>query len=47
MKLDLSALKIHLAHCANTSRIGHVLGLAFTASGIPDLVVIDLPKVPK
>ena len=46
-KLDLSAVKIHLAHCANVRRIGHVIGLAFTDSGIPDVVAIDLPKVTK
>lgn len=40
MKLQLSALKVHLAHCAYTPRLGRHFGLTFTASGVPGLAVV-------
>lgn len=43
MKLDLSAVKTHLAHCANIPRIGRFFGLAFSASGVPAIVAIQTP----
>lgn len=42
-KLNLAAVKVHLAHCANALRIGHFFGLTFTASGVPDVVAITTP----
>lgn len=42
-KLNLAAVKVHLAHCANARRIGHFFGLTFTASGVPDVVAITTP----
>lgn len=44
MKLHLAALKTHLAHCSAAPRIGHYFGLAFTATGIPDVVAICTPS---
>lgn len=46
VKLNLAALKVHLAHCAAVPRIGHWLGLSFTPSGVPDVVAIALPGAP-
>ena len=45
MKLDLSAVKTHLAHCAAVPRIGHFFGLTFTPSGVPGIVAICTPEV--
>ena len=44
MKLDLSALKTHLAHCAAVPRIGRYFGLSFTRSGVPGIVAIQTPE---
>lgn len=38
MKLTLAALKVHLAHCAMSPRLGRRIGLAFTATGTPAIV---------
>jgi hypothetical protein len=43
MKLQLSALKVHLAHCAAIPRIGRYFGIAFTTSGIPAIVAVIHP----
>lgn len=42
MKLDLSALKTHLAHCANSPLVGRYFGLAFTKSCVPAIVMIEV-----
>lgn len=41
--LHLAAVKTHLAHCAAGPRIGHYLGITFTASGVPAMVAIQTP----
>lgn len=38
MKLTLAALKVHLAHCAMSPRLGRRIGLAFTSTGTPAIV---------
>lgn len=43
MKLQLAAVKVHLAHCAAVPRIGHFFGVTFTANGTPDVVAICTP----
>lgn len=40
MKLQLAALKVHLAHCAAIPRVGRHFGLSFTASGVPAVVAV-------
>jgi len=40
MKLDLSALKVHLAHCCADPGIGRHIGLAFTTTGIPAVAAV-------
>lgn len=40
MKLQLAALKVHLAHCANIPRLGRHFGLTFTATGVPGLASV-------
>lgn len=39
-RLHLSALKVHLAHCAAIPRIGRHFGITFTASGIPAIASV-------
>lgn len=46
MKLDLSAVKTHLAHCANIPNIGRYFGLTFTPTGVPAIAAICTPTVP-
>jgi hypothetical protein len=41
-RLHLSALKVHLAHCAAIPRIGRFFGVTFTTSGIP--AVASVPQ---
>lgn len=43
-KLDLAAVKTHLAHCANIPRIGRHFGIVFTASGVPAIAAICTPE---
>lgn len=42
MKLSLSSLKAHLAHCANAPHTGHLLGLTFTPTGTPNIVAVPV-----
>lgn len=44
MKLNLAALKVHLAHCANVPRIGRFFGLTFTPNGVPAIAAIQTPS---
>jgi len=48
MQLSLASLKVHLAHCALHSGTGRAVGLAFTASGNPNIVAprLSLPMKP-
>lgn len=43
MKLHLSAVKVHLAHCSAVPRIGHFFGITFTTTGTPAIVAICPP----
>ena len=40
MRLHLSALKVHLAHCAAKLGAGRYFGLTFTASGLPGVAAV-------
>lgn len=40
MKLTLSALKVHLAHCTAIPRIGRHFGLTFTPNGVPGIAAV-------
>lgn len=40
MKLHLSALKVHLAHCTAARGIGRLFGITFTADGIPTVAAV-------
>lgn len=40
MKLHLSALKVHLAHCAAYPSVRRNFGVMFTASGSPQVGVL-------
>lgn len=42
MKLHLSALKVHLAHCAAYPSIRRNFGVMFTASGIPAVAILPV-----
>lgn len=42
MKLSLSSLKVHLAHCAVAPKTGHLIGLIFTTSGTPNIVAAPI-----
>lgn len=40
MRLHLSALKVHLSHCANAPHTGRTIGLTFTPSGVPGIASV-------
>lgn len=40
MKLHLSSLKVHLAHCAMCPATGRSIGLTFTPSGVPNIAAV-------
>lgn len=40
MRLHLSALKVHLAHCAAVAGAGRHFGLTFTKSGEPRIAAV-------
>ena len=40
MRLHLSALVVHLAHCAAVPGAGRYFGLTFTASGLPGVAAV-------
>lgn len=40
MRLHLSALKAHLAHCAAVAGAGRYFGLTFTTSGVPAIAAV-------
>lgn len=44
MRLHLSALKVHLAHCAVFKGTGRVIGLTFTVSGIPAVAAVPAAR---
>lgn len=44
MKLSLASLKVHLAHCANSPRTGHMIGLIFTQNGTPNIVAVPAAR---
>lgn len=41
MRINLAALKVHLAHCAAVPGIGRYFGLTFTDSGVPGIATIN------
>lgn len=40
MRLHLSAVKVHLAHCAAVPHIGRYFGIAFSSDGAPAIVMV-------
>ncbi|MBS1188932.1 MAG: hypothetical protein H6R10_724 [Rhodocyclaceae bacterium] len=42
MKLHLSALKVHLAHCAVSRSIRRNVGVVFTESGVPKVAALPV-----
>lgn len=38
--LLVASLKVHLAHCAASPRIGRLIGLTFTRTGTPNIVAV-------
>jgi len=40
MKLDVSALKVHLSACSAHPGHGHRIGLGFTRTGTPAIVMV-------